>query len=56
MGEWKEYKLGDICTKIGSGVTPKGGKEACIVPESALPAREQPVGRQDSQKFGKCWI
>lgn len=28
MEEWKEYKLGEVCTKIGSGATPKGGKEA----------------------------
>ncbi|MCR5622047.1 MAG: restriction endonuclease subunit S [Treponema sp.] len=28
MEEWKEYKLGDICLKIGSGATPSGGKEA----------------------------
>lgn len=25
MGEWKEYRLGDICKKIGSGATPRGG-------------------------------
>ncbi|MDQ7788013.1 MAG: restriction endonuclease subunit S [Thermodesulfovibrionales bacterium] len=25
MGEWKEYKLGDLTTKIGSGATPTGG-------------------------------
>lgn len=30
MGNWKEYKLGEICTKIGSGATPKGGKEAYL--------------------------
>ena len=30
MEEWKEYKLGDICTKIGSGATPKGGKESYL--------------------------
>ena len=30
MEEWKKYKLGDICTKIGSGATPKGGKEAYL--------------------------
>ena len=30
MEGWKEYKLGDICTKIGSGATPKGGKEAYL--------------------------
>ena len=28
MEEWKEYKLGDVCLKIGSGATPSGGKEA----------------------------
>lgn len=28
--EWKEYRLGDICTKIGSGATPKGGKESYL--------------------------
>ena len=30
MEEWKEYRLGEICTKIGSGATPKGGKEAYL--------------------------
>lgn len=29
MGEdWKTYKLGDLTNKIGSGATPRGGKEA----------------------------
>lgn len=28
MSEWKTYMLGEICTKIGSGATPRGGKEA----------------------------
>ena len=26
--EWKEVRLGDLCSKIGSGATPLGGKEA----------------------------
>lgn len=26
--EWKIVKLGEICDKIGSGATPKGGKDA----------------------------
>ena len=30
MEEWKEVKLGDICLKIGSGATPKGGKESYL--------------------------
>ncbi|MEI6139337.1 MAG: restriction endonuclease subunit S [Mariniphaga sp.] len=27
---WKTYKLGDLTTKIGSGATPRGGKEAYL--------------------------
>jgi len=26
--DWKTVKLGDVCTKIGSGATPSGGKDA----------------------------
>lgn len=36
MEEWKEYKLGEVCTKIGSGATPKGGKEAYLGGETFL--------------------
>ena len=25
--EWKEVRLGDVCSKIGSGATPSGGKK-----------------------------
>ncbi|MBS1760791.1 MAG: restriction endonuclease subunit S [Bacteroidetes bacterium] len=28
MSEWKEYKLGEVTTKIGSGATPTGGSNA----------------------------
>ncbi len=28
--EWKQFKLGTICKKIGSGATPTGGKEAYL--------------------------
>ena len=27
---WEKVKLGDICTKIGSGATPKGGSAVYI--------------------------
>ena len=36
MEEWKEYKLGDITSKIGSGATPKGGKESYLGGDIAL--------------------
>jgi type I restriction enzyme S subunit len=28
LSEWREVKLGDLCTKIGSGATPRGGGES----------------------------
>lgn len=28
MNQWKEYKLKDLCNKIGSGATPSGGSNA----------------------------
>lgn len=28
LSEWREVKLGDLCTKIGSGATPRGGSES----------------------------
>lgn len=28
--EWHEVTLGDVCTKIGSGATPRGGKEVYL--------------------------
>ncbi len=28
MSEWKEYRLTDLCYKIGSGATPRGGAES----------------------------
>lgn len=30
MTNWKEYKLGEICTKIGSGATPRGGNDTYL--------------------------
>ncbi|MCA1626123.1 MAG: restriction endonuclease subunit S [Acidobacteria bacterium] len=30
MENWKTFKLKDVCSKIGSGATPKGGKESYL--------------------------
>ena len=30
MTTWKEYKLGEICKKIGSGATPRGGSDTYL--------------------------
>ena len=29
-GQWREITLGEVCTKIGSGATPRGGKEVYL--------------------------
>lgn len=42
MSEWKECKLGDICSKIGSGATPTGGENS-YKPEGISLIRSQNV-------------
>ncbi len=42
MGEWKEYKLGELTTKIGSGATPTGGDNS-YKPEGISLIRSQNV-------------
>lgn len=29
-GEWTPINLGDVCTKIGSGATPRGGGDVYL--------------------------
>ncbi len=41
--EWNEFRLGDICSKIGSGATPKGGKESYLDKEDFALIRSQNV-------------
>ena len=36
MEEWKKYKLGEITSKIGSGATPKGGRDSYLGGNIAL--------------------
>lgn len=55
MGEWKKYRLGDLCTKIGSGATPKGGKSAYQGGEFAL-VRSQNVLDFYFSKDGLAYI
>ncbi len=35
-GEWRNISLGKACSKIGSGATPRGGKEAYLGGDTAL--------------------
>jgi type I restriction enzyme S subunit len=43
MSEWKEYRLGDVCNKIGSGATPRGGGDTYLVSGEYALIRSQNV-------------
>lgn len=43
FSEWKKYKLGEVCTKIGSGATPRGGQESYSVEGKYALIRSQNV-------------
>ncbi len=55
MEGWKTYKLKDITTKIGSGATPSGGKEAYLGGNTAL-VRSQNVLDLDFTQDGLAYI
>ena len=40
---WKTHKLRDLCTKIGSGATPRGGKESYLDESPVALIRSQNV-------------
>ena len=43
MSDWKKYRLGDICKKIGSGATPRGGGDTYLVEGEYALIRSQNV-------------
>jgi hypothetical protein len=52
MASWRKVKLGEVCEKIGSGATPKGGAQATL-PYYSLDKKKQYVmvtnlGAEDS--------
>ena len=55
MSEWKEYKLGKITSKIGSGATPKGGENS-YKPEGISLIRSQNVHDFHFSKHGLAFI
>ena len=55
MEEWKEYKLGEITSKIGSGATPKGGRDSYLGGNIAL-IRSQNVLDFSFSKLGLAYI
>lgn len=55
MNNWKEVKLRDCCSKIGSGATPRGGKDA-YVDEGISLIRSQNVLDFSFSKDGLAFI
>jgi type I restriction enzyme, S subunit len=54
--EWKTYKLGEISNKIGSGATPRGGKEAYLDKGNYSLVRSQNVLDFSFSKSGLAFI
>lgn len=56
MSEWTTYRLGDISEKIGSGATPRGGKEAYLELGEISLIRSQNVLDFSFSKNGLAYI
>ena len=54
--EWCEFRLGDVCTKIGSGATPRGGKEVYLDDGPYALIRSQNIYNGGFQHDGLAFI
>ena len=55
-GQWRTVKLGDVCTKIGSGATPRGGKDVYLQDGSYTLVRSQNVYNDGFHREGLAFI
>ena len=55
-GKWRTVKLGDVCTKIGSGATPRGGKDVYLQDGSYALIRSQNVYNDGFHRDGLAFI
>ena len=55
-GEWGKVTLGDVCTKIGSGSTPRGGKEVYLEDGPFALIRSQNVYNDGFARDGLAFI
>ena len=55
-GQWRTVKLGDICTKIGSGATPRGGKDVYLQDGPYALIRSQNVYNDGFHREGLAFI
>jgi type I restriction enzyme S subunit len=56
VGDWTVIRLGDACTKIGSGATPRGGKEAYLDEGRFTLVRSQNILHNQFSKTGLAFI
>src|SRR5688572_26950838 len=56
MSQRKKYKLGDVAEKIGSGATPRGGKESYLEQGDISLIRSQNVLDFSFSKNGLAYI
>ena len=55
-GEWREMTLGDVCTKIGSGATPRGGRDVYVQDGPYTLIRSQNVYNDGFHRDGLVYI
>ena len=55
-GEWRKVALGDVCTKIGSGATPRGGKDVYIDEGPYALIRSQNIYNDGFHRDGLAFI
>jgi type I restriction enzyme S subunit len=56
VGEWTSINLGDVCTKIGSGATPRGGSEVYLATGPYALIRSQNVYNDGFRYDGLVYI
>ena len=55
-GEWREVRLGDVCEKIGSGATPRGGRDVYLEDGPYALIRSQNVYNNGFHRDGLAFI
>jgi type I restriction enzyme, S subunit len=56
LADWKPIRLGDVCTKIGSGATPRGGRDVYLARGPYALVRSQNVHNDGFHHDGLAFI
>ena len=55
-GEWRAFRLGDVCSKIGSGATPRGGSSVYLEEGEIALVRSQNVYNDGFHRDGLVYL